>query len=63
MKKINKRKTTDTFKEQYLARTIIPTLHFMGTRMYFPYLWNGETKYAMIRLESIIKATKWDIKL
>ena len=61
-KKPNKDKTTEAFKEQMLNLTIIPALNFRGTKMLFPYRWNGYEKMATIELSAIIKNIKWDIE-
>lgn len=53
---------TDSFKEQMLFTTIVPALHFMGHTMLFPYTWNGERRFATIKLEQLINIVKWDIK-
>lgn len=59
--KTTKRKTTEAFKEMMIHREIIPKINFIGMRMYFPYLWNGNRVHAVIRLEDIIKSIKWDV--
>ena len=57
-KKINKNKTTDSFKILMIGKTIIPALNWKGARMVFPYKWNGNTRYAIVNFPKI----KWDKK-
>lgn len=54
------RKTTRAFKEIMFHRDIVQSIKFIGARMYFPYTWNGERKYALIELGDLFKIVKWD---
>ena len=57
-KKINKNKTTESFKIEMIKRTIIPALNWKGSYMRFPYRWNGELRFAEVSFPTI----KWDVK-
>lgn len=57
-KKINKNKTTESFKIDMITRTIIPALNWKGAQMVFPYYWNGLLKYAVVSFPKI----KFDVK-
>jgi hypothetical protein len=58
LKKVSKKKTTELFKEEFIFRTIIPKLNWKGSKMIFPYSWNGHIVYAVVSFPNI----KWDVK-
>ncbi len=59
---MKKKKTTKMFKETMLINRILPFFQWKGSRMCFPYTWNGEQKFAVIKLVDLMKIIKWDQK-
>lgn len=60
---MKKKKTTEMFKELMFVRDIVPSIKFIGSKMLFPYTWNGERVFASIDLKDLQKIVKWDIDL
>lgn len=54
----NKNKTSELFKQEMIFRTISPALNWKGASMVFPYIWNGEQRYAVVSFPKI----KFDVK-
>ena len=56
------KKTTQTFKDLYFLRVILPAFKWKGNKMVFPYYWCGEKRYAVIEAGRFFRSIKWDVK-
>jgi len=57
---MSKRKTTEAFKQIMFEKRILHDLGWKGACMLFPYTWNGEKRYAKIKLKDLMKITTFD---
>jgi len=56
------RKTTKSFKEIMFMKAIYPSLKLKGIKTCFPYTWDGNQRWAILKHGKLFKIIKWDNK-